>query len=173
MPISPTKQVCFISSEVARPNDDHVKDILQYNEYRNTSRWNRRPYHYYVGLHAPANGWHAFRRHPTVGDPLSCVREPRNIHDRNAVKVYWGRKAVGMIPKGVAKFVAEHMDRGYIKHVTAFHTGHMNHANTIDFGQGPKLLCNYFFEFEDVSKRNKLLNELLNEFDTTRLLEFP
>jgi hypothetical protein len=47
-----------------------------------------------------------------VGDPLELVREPSNVHDPNAVRVDWNRRALGYIPRGENEPVARQLDRG-------------------------------------------------------------
>jgi len=47
-----------------------------------------------------------------VGDPLRLVREPRNPHDANAVRIEWRGEMLGYIPRRENADVARQMDLG-------------------------------------------------------------
>ncbi|MCW5576383.1 MAG: HIRAN domain-containing protein [Burkholderiales bacterium] len=47
-----------------------------------------------------------------VGDPLHLVREPRNPHDANAVRLEWRGEMLGYIPRRENADVARQMDLG-------------------------------------------------------------
>lgn len=47
-----------------------------------------------------------------VGDTLRLVREPRNPHDANAVRVEWRGEMLGYVPRRENGDVARQMDRG-------------------------------------------------------------
>jgi len=47
-----------------------------------------------------------------VGDPLRLVREPRNPHDTNAVRIEWRGEMLGYIPRRENADVARQMDLG-------------------------------------------------------------
>ena len=47
-----------------------------------------------------------------VGDPLALVREPRNPHDANAVRVEWRGEMLGYLPRRENADVARQMDHG-------------------------------------------------------------
>lgn len=47
-----------------------------------------------------------------VGDPLQLVREPRNPHDANAVRIEWRGEMLGYIPRRENADVARQMDLG-------------------------------------------------------------
>jgi hypothetical protein len=47
-----------------------------------------------------------------VGDALRLVREPRNPHDANAVRVEWRGEMLGYVPRRENGDVARQMDRG-------------------------------------------------------------
>jgi len=46
------------------------------------------------------------------GDPLTLVREPHNVHDRNAVRVDWRGLVLGYVPRAENEAVARQLDRG-------------------------------------------------------------
>lgn len=43
---------------------------------------------------------------------LSLKREPDNEHDKNAIKVWWGNRALGYVPRQLAAEIAPLMDAG-------------------------------------------------------------
>ncbi len=43
---------------------------------------------------------------------LTLVREPTNLHDGNAVKVMWGARQLGWVPRGLAAAIAPIIDAG-------------------------------------------------------------
>jgi hypothetical protein len=45
------------------------------------------------------------------GDSLTLVREPKNLHDRFAIKVYKGHLKLGYIPRADNKVIARMMDQ--------------------------------------------------------------
>ncbi len=47
-----------------------------------------------------------------VGDPLALVREPRNAHDPNAVRIEWRGEMLGYVPRRENSDVARQIDRG-------------------------------------------------------------
>jgi len=47
-----------------------------------------------------------------VGDALVLVREPRNPHDANAVRIEWRGRMLGYLPRGDNEDVARQIDRG-------------------------------------------------------------
>ncbi len=47
-----------------------------------------------------------------VGDTLKLVREPRNPHDVNAVRVEWRGEMLGYVPRRENSDVARQMDHG-------------------------------------------------------------
>ncbi len=47
-----------------------------------------------------------------VGQPLSLIREPDNVHDANAVRVEWRGRMLGYLPRAENRSVAAEMDRG-------------------------------------------------------------
>ncbi len=47
-----------------------------------------------------------------VGDTLKLVREPRNPHDPNAVRVEWRGEMLGYVPRRENSDVARQMDHG-------------------------------------------------------------
>jgi hypothetical protein len=47
-----------------------------------------------------------------VGDPLRLVREPRNPHDANAVRIEWRGEMLGYLPRRENADVARQMDLG-------------------------------------------------------------
>jgi len=172
MDLDDPKKVCFLTSEMGiGREDDLLDDIVGYNQFRTQRKWRKE--HVYVRLCATANGYFAFRVRPSPADALQCIREPSNVQDSNAIKVFRGSTGVGYVPRACAEIISKYIDRNYIKHVTAFSTGKTNNEPTNDFGSAVKLECNYFFEFIDHRKRNELINELLLDLGTTRLLDFP
>ena len=52
--------------------------------------------------------WNTMR----TGDALTLVREPRNPHDANAVRVEWRGQSLGYVPRRENGDVARQMDRG-------------------------------------------------------------
>ena len=46
------------------------------------------------------------------GDELRLVREPDNVHDRNAVRVEWRGRQLGYLPRAENQAVAIELDRG-------------------------------------------------------------
>jgi hypothetical protein len=58
--------------------------------------------------HDAAAVWSELR----VGDALSLVREARNPHDANAVRVEWHGRPLGYLPRAENRSVAAEMDRG-------------------------------------------------------------
>ena len=52
--------------------------------------------------------WNTMR----TGDALTLVREPRNPHDANAVRVEWRGQPLGYVPRRENSDVARQMDRG-------------------------------------------------------------
>jgi len=46
------------------------------------------------------------------GDALALVREPRNPHDANAVRVEWRGRMLGYLPRAENRSVAAEMDHG-------------------------------------------------------------
>lgn len=46
------------------------------------------------------------------GDRLTLVREPRNRHDRNAVRVDWNGNPLGYVPRAENRSVARALDAG-------------------------------------------------------------
>ena len=54
------------------------------------------------------NLWDAIR----AGDSLDLVREPDNVHDRNAVRVEWRGFKLGYVPRAQNEAVARMLDRG-------------------------------------------------------------
>jgi len=47
-----------------------------------------------------------------IGDVLTLVREPENVHDANAVRVEWNSHRLGYVPRRENSDVARQMDRG-------------------------------------------------------------
>ncbi len=47
-----------------------------------------------------------------VGDTLTLVREPDNLHDRNAIRVDWRGRQIGYVPRSHNRAVAAAMDAG-------------------------------------------------------------
>lgn len=47
-----------------------------------------------------------------VGDPLTLVREPDNVHDAKAVRVEWQGRKIGYVPRRENVDVARFMDGG-------------------------------------------------------------
>lgn len=47
-----------------------------------------------------------------VGDPLTLVREPDNVHDARAVRVEWQGQKIGYVPRRENADVARFMDSG-------------------------------------------------------------
>jgi hypothetical protein len=47
-----------------------------------------------------------------VGERLELVREPDNLHDRNAVRVEWRGRKLGYVPRAENEALAWAMDRG-------------------------------------------------------------
>lgn len=47
-----------------------------------------------------------------VGDELRLVREPQNVHDSNAVAVYFRDEQLGYVPRVENTAVAQMLDRG-------------------------------------------------------------
>lgn len=49
-----------------------------------------------------------------VGDPLSLVREPDNVHDVKAVRVEWQGQKIGYVPRRDNADVARFLDNGHV-----------------------------------------------------------
>ena len=49
-----------------------------------------------------------------VGDALTLIREPDNVHDANAVRVEWQGKKIGYVPRRENADVARLMDGGHM-----------------------------------------------------------
>ncbi len=49
-----------------------------------------------------------------VGDALTLIREPDNVHDPRAVRVEWRGRKIGYVPRRDNADVARFMDRGEI-----------------------------------------------------------
>jgi hypothetical protein len=47
-----------------------------------------------------------------VGDALTLVREPANVHDPRAVRVEWNGHLLGYVPRAENDAVARQLDRG-------------------------------------------------------------
>ena len=47
-----------------------------------------------------------------VGDSLTLVREPRNAHDANAIRVEWQGKLIGYVPRNENQTLARQFDFG-------------------------------------------------------------
>jgi hypothetical protein len=47
-----------------------------------------------------------------VGDSLRLVREPRNIHDPNAIRVEWQGNTIGYVPRNENEALARQFDFG-------------------------------------------------------------
>ena len=65
------------------------EDVTDYNIYR-MKKNNSYSQQYYLGIYGTINGYHHFRTKPSderFCKPLSCVREPDNLYDKNAIKV--------------------------------------------------------------------------------------
>lgn len=45
-----------------------------------------------------------------IGEYLQAVRESKNLHDSNAICLYWNGKKIGYIPKVANIMPAKHMD---------------------------------------------------------------
>lgn len=58
--------------------------------------------------HAGTSLWPQMR----VGDALTLVREPANVHDARAVRVEWQGRKIGYVPRRENTDVARFMDRG-------------------------------------------------------------
>ena len=58
--------------------------------------------------HAAAILWERLR----IGDALTLVREPDNLHDPRAVRVEWHGAQLGYLPRAENDAVAAAMDRG-------------------------------------------------------------
>lgn len=58
--------------------------------------------------HAGADVWDQLK----AGDELKLVREPDNVHDRNAVRVEWKGRQLGYLPRAENQAVAIELDRG-------------------------------------------------------------
>ena len=159
----------FISSNMSVT--DHHYEIIAYNQYRLKKKWRRL---FYVGISAPTMAHHVFRVKPKVYTRMVCRREPHNRYDRNAVKIYDRyNTAVGMMPRDMARIVAGLLDNGTIIHASVLYVGHRHFGSIGDFGDGAKLRCLYFFEFRELNDRNRLVDMLLEEYDSTRLMKFP
>lgn len=52
--------------------------------------------------------WHEMK----VGDALTLVREPDNVHDAAAVRVEWRGRKLGYLPRAENRAVATEMDQG-------------------------------------------------------------
>jgi HIRAN domain len=46
------------------------------------------------------------------GSQLTLVREPRNKYDPNAIRVMYGNRSLGYVPRGLASELAGRMDTG-------------------------------------------------------------
>lgn len=57
-------------------------------------------------------GRDSFLKEIPTGTPLLLRREPTNLHDHNAVKILYGEKTIGYIPREIAKKLAPIIDRG-------------------------------------------------------------
>jgi hypothetical protein len=53
-----------------------------------------------------------FHSRMNVGDWLRLVREPRNVHDSNAVRVEWQGHVIGYVPSIENKVLARQLDFG-------------------------------------------------------------
>jgi hypothetical protein len=60
--------------------------------------------------HAGKSLWAQMR----VGDALTLVREPDNVHDAKAVRVEWQGHMIGYVPRRENADVARLMDRGEV-----------------------------------------------------------
>lgn len=60
--------------------------------------------------HAGKQLWPRMR----VGDPLTLVREPDNVHDARAVRVEWQGQKIGYVPRRENADVARFLDAGQI-----------------------------------------------------------
>jgi hypothetical protein len=47
-----------------------------------------------------------------VGDSLRLVREPRNVHDANAIRVEWQGNIIGYVPRNENETLARQFDFG-------------------------------------------------------------
>jgi hypothetical protein len=47
-----------------------------------------------------------------IGDPLTLVREPENVHDTNAVRIDWRGHMLGYVPRRDNPDLARQMDHG-------------------------------------------------------------
>ncbi len=47
-----------------------------------------------------------------VGDALTLVREPKNRHDPNAIRIEWKGRQLGYVPRAENKPLAAALDRG-------------------------------------------------------------
>ena len=154
-----TKKIYILTSEVEKEVD--LEDIVRYNSMRR-ERINRG--NCYLAVYSTINGYHHFKIKPTLGISMTCEREPENPHDNKAIKVILPTQAspcvVGRMPKNVCQVVSNFMDGKEILHTTVFRLDKMHHGPSEDFGQGPKLVAVYFFEFLDPLKRNALAVQL-------------
>jgi hypothetical protein len=58
--------------------------------------------------HAGANVWDQLQ----VGDTLTLIREPANLHDGNAIRVEWRGQQLGYLPRAENQAIAAELDRG-------------------------------------------------------------
>jgi|SRR5215510_9071913 len=69
-----------------------------------------------------------------VGDALTLVREPANLHDSNAVRVDWNGHQLGYIPRAENTAIARQMDRGNrLQARIANLTKYRNHRRKLEF----------------------------------------
>lgn len=58
--------------------------------------------------HAGGEVWDQLK----VGEPLTLLREPDNPHDRYAIRVLWGNRQLGYLPRAENQAIAAELDRG-------------------------------------------------------------
>lgn len=58
-----------------------------------------------------------------VGGMLTVVRDKSNLHDANAIKVAYGNRQLGWVPKAVNSKMARHMDEGFPLYVQITRVG--------------------------------------------------
>ena len=161
--------------------------VASYEESRKRKSFERT---HFVSILATINGYHNFRVRPYIGMELNCKREPGNPYDRKAVKINVPsannidkdildcvihirpkqtvrditEQTVGRMPAILAVTLADHMDKNEVS-CTAVYVGEMHHGVHDVLGAGPKLICMYFLEIEQIGVLNSIKNILTQTYD--------
>ena len=164
----------MLGSEIDQEGD--LQDLLDYNIYRRKQDQNDLKC-FHLGIYGTINGYHYFRKKPNQNQPLYCVREPQNPYDKKAIKVLVPhhdntsrnnakehQHTVGRVSRKLTNVIADLLDSGEITHLTVFFKGTMHHGMSTDFGEGPKLECIYFLEFQKSCTRFDALVKLKSSF---------